>query len=52
MQRVVLSVVGAICGVTVLGSGLQAQAGRAVWLMDGADPQRTSWQRRPGARCG
>ena len=45
MQRVVLSVVGAICGVTALGGGLQAQTGRAVWLMDGGDPQRTSWQR-------
>ncbi len=45
MQRVVLSVLGAIGVAASLDTGLHAQTGRANWLTDGGDPQRTSWQR-------
>ena len=46
MQRLLLSVVGAIGVAAAWGAGPHAQtAARANWLTDGADPQRTSWQR-------
>ena len=47
MHRLVLSVVAALGLVAALYEVPYAQtAGRANWLTDGGDPQRTSWQRR------
>jgi outer membrane protein assembly factor BamB len=47
MKRLALSLVAAIGFAAVWGTHPAAQAGRrAHWLMDGGDPQRTSWQRQ------
>ena len=45
MVRLVLCAVVAILAAAALETGLDAQPRRAHWLMDGVDPQRTSWQR-------
>jgi outer membrane protein assembly factor BamB len=47
MQRLVLCLLAAIVAAAAWETHPAAQAGRrAQWLMDGADPQRTSWQRQ------
>ena len=46
MHRLSTCLVAACCLLLALDTGTQAQSrSRAHWLMDGGDPQRTSWQR-------
>ena len=46
MSRRLVAAVAAMCGAALLPAAPDAQGpGKANWLTDGADAQRTSWQR-------